>query len=195
MWIALGIIGFIFFIVITFLLLPVKFIIKNDKENNFSFICKFFFFSFGDNKKENKTFGNFKKKVGADKKKKEGKSKTDILTLVKENLGLLKDVLVELVGLLKHCKGEKFQLEIVCYSDDAALAAIHYGECCAVVYPILGFINSLVKVKDRKRKIDIRCDYNCGKSSVSFEFCLSVKICYILVAAFKVVKLKLNKKK
>ena len=33
MWIALGIIGFIFFIVITFLLLPVKFIIKNDKEN------------------------------------------------------------------------------------------------------------------------------------------------------------------
>ncbi len=193
MWIALGIIGIILLLVIIFILLPVKIIIKNDKENNFSFTGKFLFLSFGDDKKKNKTFGNFKKKVGADKKKK-GK-KTDVLTLVKENLGLLKDVLVELVGLLKHCKGEKFQLEIVCYSDDAALAAIHYGECCAVVYPILGFINSLLKIKERKRKIDIRCDYNCGKSSVAFEFCLSVKILYILIAAFKVVKAKLNKKK
>ncbi len=188
MWIALVI---IFLIITTFLLLPVKFIIKNDKDNKFSFICKFLFFSFGDG---NKAFGKLKKKVGADKKKKENKSKTDVVTLVKENLDLIKDVLIELVGLLKHCKGEKFELEIVCYSDDAAMAAIHYGECCAIVYPFLGFINSLVKIKDKKRKIDIYCDYNCGKSSVVFEFCLSVKICYILVAAFKVVKLKLNKK-
>ena len=155
MLIALGIIGVIILIITTFLLLPVKFIIKNDKENNFSFICKFLFLSFGDNKKESKTFGKLKKKVGADKKKKEDKAKKDVVTLVKENLGLLKDVLIELVGLLKRCKGEKFELEIVCYSDDAAMAAIHYGECCAIVYPVLGFINSLVKIKDRKRKIDI----------------------------------------
>lgn len=195
MWIALSIIGTILLLVITFILLPVKIIIKNDKENNFSFTGKFLFLSFGDDKKKNKTFGKLKKKVGADKKKKEEKTKKDVLTLVKENLGLLKDVLIQLVALLKHCKGEKFELDIVCYSDDAALAAIHYGECCAVVYPILGFINSLLKIKERKRKIDIRCDYNCGKSSVAFEFCLSVKILYVLIAAFKVVKVKLNKKK
>ena len=194
MLIVLGIIGFILLIIITFLLLPVKFIVKNDKDNNFSFDCKFLFLSFGDGKKENKTFGKFKKKVGAQKKK-ENKSKTDVVTLVKENIGLLKDVLIELVGLLKHCKGEKFELEIVCYSDDAAMAAIHYGECCAIVYPILGFINSLIKIKENKRNIDIRCDYNCGKSSVAFQVCLSVKIFHILVAAFKVIKVKLNKKK
>ena len=142
MWIALGIIGFILLIITTFLLLPIKFVIKNDKENNFSFMVKFLIFSFGDDKKENKTVNKLKKKVGADKKKKEDKPKKDAVELVKENLYLLKDVLIQLVGLLKHCKGEKFDLEIVCYSDDAALAAIHYGECCAIVYPVLGFINS-----------------------------------------------------
>ena len=195
MWIALSIIGILFIIVIAFLLLPVKFIIKNDKENNFSFKCKVLWFTFGDEGKESKTFKKLKKNVGAEKKKKEDNGISDVITLVKENLYLLKDVLKELVGLLKHCKGEKFELEIVCYSNDAALAAIHYGECCAIVYPILGFINSIVKIKDRKRKVDILCDYNCGKSSVAFDFCLSVKVCYLLGAAFRLLKLKLNKKK
>ena len=55
MLIVLGIVGLILLIIITFLLLPVKFIVKNDKDNNFSFDCKFLFLSFGDGKKENKT--------------------------------------------------------------------------------------------------------------------------------------------
>lgn len=195
MWIALSIIGILFIIVIAFLLLPVKFIIKNDKENNFSFKCKVLWFTFGDEEKESKTFKKLKKDIGAEKKKKEDNGISDVVTLVKENLYLLKDVLKELVGLLKHCKGEKFELEIVCYSDDAALAAIHYGECCAIAYPILGLINSLIKVKESKRNIDIRCDYNCGKSSVSFEVWIGVKIFYLLVAVFRILKTKLNKKK
>lgn len=194
MEIFLIILAVVLFLIAAILLLPVHIIIKNDKQNNFSFLCKILWFTFGDDKRKSKSLDKLKKKVGADKKAETKEKKKDIVSLVRENLGLLKDVLKELVSLLKHCKGEKFELEIVCSSKDAALSAIHYGECCAVAYPILGFINSIIKVKDRKRKIDIRCEYQ-SEWSVTFDFDLSVRICHILAAAFRVLKKKIKKDK
>ncbi|MBO5321726.1 MAG: hypothetical protein J6B22_03865 [Clostridia bacterium] len=192
MEIFLIILAVIVFLITAMLLLPIHFIIKNDERNNFSFICKVLWFTFGDGKRKSKSLDKLKKKVGADKKAEKGEEKKDIVSLVRENLGLLKDVLKEIVGLLRHCKGESFELEIICSSKDAALSAIHYGECCAVAYPILGFINSIIKVKDRKRKIDIRCEYEV-EWSVTFNFDLSVRICHILAAAFRVLKKKIKK--
>lgn len=192
MEIFLIILAVIVFLIAFILLLPVHFIISNDERNNFTFFCKILWFTFGDDKRKSKSLDKFKKKVGAEKAEDDGKKK-DIVSLVRENMGLLKDVLKELVRLLKYCKGEKFELEIICYSKDAALAAIHYGECCAIAYPILGFINSIIKVKDKNRKINICCDYDKGDWSVTFNFDLSVRVCHILAAAFRVFKEKIKK--
>ena len=194
MEIFLIILAVIVFLIAAILLLPVHIIIKNDKQNNFTFLCKILWFTFGDDNRKSKSLDKLKKKVGADKKAEQDKEKKDIVSLVRENLGLLKAVLKEIVALLKHCEGEKFELEIVCSSKDAALSAIYYGECCAVAYPILGFINSIIKVKDKKRKIDIRCEYQ-AEGSITFDFDLSIRICYILAAAFRVLKKKIKKDK
>lgn len=194
MEIFLIILSVVILLITAIILLPVHIILKNDKENNFCFLCKILCFTFGDDKKKNKSLDKLKKKVGADKNAEAKEKKKDVVSLVREKLGLLKDVLKELVVLLKHCKGEKFELSIVCSSKDAALSAIHYGECCAVAYPILGLINSIIKVKDRNRKIDIRCEYQ-AEWSVTFNFDLSVRICHILAAAFRVSKKKIKNDK
>ena len=76
-------------------------------------------------------------------------------------------------------------MQIVCTSKDAAEAAIHYGECCAAVYPVLGFISSAIKVNEKGREIDIRCEYEKDSWTVKYHFIISVRICHILAALIR----------
>ena len=179
MWILLSVLAFI----ILLLLLPIYIIIKNDENNNIIFYIKFLFFKF-----------DFKDK-GAKKTEKSGKTdkkdeeketqKKDFRETVSGTMELISNIFEELIKIFKHLIAPKFQLQIICTSKDAAEAAIHYGECCAVVYPVLGFISSAVKVKEKGRDIDIRCEYDKSQWVINYHFIIGIRICHILAALIR----------
>lgn len=182
MWIFLSVLAFI----ILLLLMPIYIIIKNDENNNNIFLIKFLFFKFdfkGDssekNKKQNKTDRE------ARKQKEKTAEKKDFRETVSEIMKLISNIFEELLKLFKHLVARKFQLQIICASKDAAQAAIHYGECCAAVYPVLGFISSAIKVKEKGRDIDIRCEYDKSSWTVKYHFIIGIRICHILAALIR----------
>ena len=179
MWIFFSVLAFI----ILLLLLPIYIIIKNDENNNIIFYIKFLFFKFDFNDERVKKT----KKTGKTEKKDEEKKseKKDFRETVSKTMKLISNIFEELIKLFKHLVAKKFQLQIICTSKDAAEAAIHYGECCAAVYPVLGFISSAINVKEKGRDIDIRCEYDKSRWVINYHFIIGIRICHILAALIR----------
>lgn len=182
MWIFLGISAFIIFLI----LLPISIIIKNDDNNNIIFSIKFLFFNFAFNGDRSENTKKAKKtEQEAEKHKKKTAEKKDFKETLSQTMKMLSNIFEELQKVFKHLVTKKFRLQIICTSKDAAEAAIHYGECCAVVYPVLGFISSAIKVKEKGRDIDIRCEYEKNSWEIKYHFILSISVCHILSALIR----------
>ncbi len=189
MEILFTIIGILVLLIAIIFLLPVKFIIKNDDENRFYFRVKFLWFTFLKPKKSKDKPQGVRKKMGID-----GLELESLKARIKENgivetstvaVKIIKTVFLRLGGVLKHSRVDKFNFTLVCSSDDAASAAMRYGSCCAIVYPLLGFINSIIKVKPKNRNIDISCKYGGVSEMLRYDFLLSVRVVFLLIAALK----------
>lgn len=192
MCVFLCILAFILLIVISILLLPINIIIKNDPNNNPVFLFKVLFKTFGENPNPDSSMLKvFKKSIGIDNLEKKHLKKdikeSGIKNTLSQSCRILIDLIKEIVKTLKYCVAKKFELEIVCASQDAAQAAISYGECCAVAYPLVGLVHSVMKVKEKGRKIDISCGFDKNQERIRYNFIVSVKICHVLAALFRIV--------
>jgi len=117
-----------------------------------------------------------------EKKEEPKEKKENILKKFYDNQGvigiidLVSDLLSALGGLSKRLTKaivfDKFNLSIAIASDDSAKTALQYGRICAVLYPTLGEIFSLVKVK--KHKIDVNADFIGEKSRGAFDFVIGI---------------------
>ena len=63
---------------------------------------------------------------------------------------------------LKGARVRQCRLTVGVAGDDAAQAALHYGEVCAVLYPFLGLAGEHVKLI--QPTLDIYCDYQASQS-------------------------------
>lgn len=169
-----------------FLLLPVKFTIRNDDENHLYLRVKFLFWTFGEPNKKDKPES---KSTGIEQLKSESLKariqRDGLIDTVTVGAKILTELFRELVHLFRHCVAEKFEFKLLCSSDDAAETAIKYGSCCAIVYPLLGFINSAIKVNPKGRKIDISCQYNGVSEVFRYDFLISVRVVFIVAALLK----------
>ena len=183
-WIILA----ITLVLCAFLLLPVKFIIRNDDENHIYFRVKFLFWTFGEPKKKVKQQPQ-SKSTGIEQLKSESLKariqRDGLIDTVTVGAKILTELFRELVHLFRHCVAEKFEFKLLCSSDDAAETAIKYGSCCAIVYPLLGFINSAIKVNPKGRKIDISCQYNGVSEVFRYDFLISVRVLFIVAALLR----------
>ena len=66
-------------------------------------------------------------------------------------------------GFLRSIIIGKLHIRISVTDDDAAATAIKYGKICSALYPSLGYICSVMKVKDYK--VNVWADY-CGEKTV-----------------------------
>ncbi len=140
------------------------------------------------NKKSNGT-----DKVKTEKQREDNKTE-NFQDKVSKNLKIIIDILKEVTRLIKNVTLKKFRFQVVCASNDAAEAAITYGLCCSVAYPLLGMISSIVRVKEKGRDIDIRCEYNKPTGSISYDLVLSVRI-FRIAGAFLRILFKEAKRK
>ncbi len=196
MWIALGIVLGLTVLIITVLLLPVHLKIKNDGDNHIDIRVKILCFRFGgkskasDKKEENSFLKMIKNSAGLSKiggqKAANGKEKDSLLAMVTDTCRVLFSLLQELIDLLGKCRFRRFKLTIICTGKDAADAAISYGQCCAVAYPLIGLLTSRTKVSERGRDIHIACDYADKEGVFLFDIVVAVKVYQVLWAFLRV---------
>lgn len=195
MWIVLGILGFLAALIAAFLLLPIKLIIKNDEQNQFILRLKFLWMTFGDNAKNEKTdsensiakalfsatgFDRLKTKTVQKNIQNDGLKKT-----VSASFIMLKDLLKELVSLLKRCTVTRLHIQIRTSGEDADDAAIHYGQCCAATYSLLNILRSFLKVRKRGCNIDLGCNFF-DKAVFRYEVILSVRVFRVLGSFWRI---------
>ena len=136
---------------------------------------RYLFFSFvpGEEKK-NTTARRKEKKPSSDHHKKglaffnEIFQKNPLPDAISELCALLRLAIEKAGAILRRASMRRFSLQITHYNADAAAAAVEYGQICAVVYPFLGFLNSILPFK--KQNVAIWCDYNGGKSDFQLDF-------------------------
>ena len=189
-WILLG----IFFFFALLLALPLRIFLRYTGETGLQYRVKYAFFPLADSEKPKKAeeVAAKKQKDTAEKPKKAsgGAAQTLLSFLGLEDIssaanakraideqGLLEVLhgVPEAVGsllkrtgrLLKKGVVKRFDLRIVCGDGDPADAAMRYGTVCAAVYPLLTLLGSAMKLK--RRKVDIRCDFNNDGIQASFE--------------------------
>lgn len=99
---------------------------------------------------------------------------------INELCDILKLILLRIKLLIPHIIVSKFNLKILVGSDDAAITALEYGAVCAIAYPTLGYLESLVKFK--KQKIDISCNYNNENSVLEMNAILKIRLIFLFKA-------------
>ncbi len=194
LYIILGILILLALVITVALLLPLKLIITYSDENGLDIKFKILWHTF--EKEDNdgifeKLFSKFTKKKAPNTSdvKKKSVQKKGLSFTVKEIFELVKTVFEGIVPFFKSFVVSKLELEIVCAdSEDVSDAATDYGKVCAIVYPVLGFIHSNFKVKKRKERISISCDYLAEKPSFTFDAILSVRIVHIVSAFMPTIK-------
>ncbi|MBQ7340928.1 MAG: hypothetical protein IJW41_02005 [Oscillospiraceae bacterium] len=191
MWIALGIVGFLAVLITVILLLPVKVIIKNNERNEFIFRYKYLFKTFGENPNpDDPIVKALKSATGVDRLNKvavkENISAEGLLSTVKESFSMLVDLLKEVLKLLGRCKVSQLHITIRCTGDGADEAAIHYGECSAVVYSLFNIVRSFLKVRKKGCKIDVGCDFMGDKPVFRYDVVLKVRAGRVLGALWRV---------
>ncbi len=192
MWIFLGIVAFLAALITVILLLPVYVIVKTDENGEPLILYKLLWRTFGENPDPNNPITvALKKTTGIDKLKKEsllqGVEETNLQLTVQQTLNIVIDLLKEAAGLLKRCTMTKLELDVVCSTGDAAETAISYGKTCAFVYPFVGAIHALMKVRRRGKKVTVRCDFT-GKEAdtATYHFVLYVRLFRALAALLRI---------
>lgn len=168
--------------ILIFLCLSLPITVMAGYDDHFYIKVQYLFFLFNPLKKEKK-IKKIKPKKDAVKTSKKNIpyfddlfKKQSLPDAIVELCSLLRIFFEKFAAILKRSTMQSFSLTITEYNADAATAAINYGRICAVVYPFLGFLNSLMPFKSQN--VQIFCDYNSGKSN--FQFDLKWKVIPIL---------------
>ncbi len=190
MWVLWNILTILAALITLILLLPVKIILKNDEENQFTLRFRFLFLTFGADTKKKSTSGDnpivsallsatgfdrFHTKTVEKSIRNDGLKKT-----VSESYDMLTDLLREAVALLKRCTISRLHIKIRCSGGDADQIAIRYGEFCAATYSLLNVLRNFIKIRKRGCNIDIGCNFLEKEPLFRYEVVLSFPTARIL---------------
>ncbi len=103
---------------------------------------------------------------------------------------LIKFIFSEEVGLFSKIKYlfkktviKKLNLYITVAGDDAAKTAIEYGSICAILYPVVAFLETVMTVK--KDDIKIECDYKNKTPKIYMFINIKIRVITLLILALK----------
>lgn len=87
--------------------------------------------------------------------------------------------------LIKKVVIKKFRLNVTVATDDAAETALLYGGVCGVLYPVVGFLETVMDFKEDNMKIV--CDYESAQSELDFFAEIKIRVLHLLIAVFKII--------
>ena len=172
MWIALGILAAV---IIIGLCLPVHICLRVNEKTSFSLQLRYLWLTFD----ADSSFGNaFKKETKAPKADSptlQDRIHTDGLgKTLSDTYAMLTRVLKAAVKLLGKCTLRKLHIKIRCGGEDAAVAAIHYGQYNAMTHGFLNALQAFLKIQKKNCRIDIACDFG-GKNQFSCDADLRIR--------------------
>lgn len=181
-------------IIAIILILPVRVLIFTDKNNEVKILYKFLWFTFGENPDPNNPILREIKdalglsKIDSAKKIKANAQQSGVSVTAMQIISILKSLIGRIFWLLKYCKVVKLNITSISADEDAAETAMDYGMACSVIYPLVGYIDSAMKVKKNAITLDLKCDFNAKESRFSVDIILSVTVIYVVRAFFHIVK-------
>lgn len=105
---------------------------------------------------------------------------------VSELWSVFKPILLKAIELFKKIKVKRFDLRVITASDDAAKTALEYGGVCAVVFPVLSFLKSVMNFPDKITNVHIDADYDADKPTLYLDLKLKIRVISIVSAALSV---------
>ena len=124
-------------------------------------------------------------------------SKSGIVGTLSAVFSAVKQLFSRIGKLIQKGIFKKFDLTIVIADEDAAEAALRFGQVCAVAFPMLQFLEN--KMKLRKENVDIRCDYESDHMQVSFDGQLNYRpwhfVCFLMGLVMNYIKRSVKKEK
>lgn len=127
--------------------------------------------------------GKPKKKEKPKKKKAAApKEKKPFLDTLSETLVLVKNLLDSLLWLLERATLSRFRVTVVCAGEDAAATAQQYGAVCALVYPFAAWLQSVMKVNDRRTDLRLGCAFDRTEPELALDVQLSLTVALGLLA-------------
>ena len=176
--------------------LPVGIIIRNDKENGpkvlFSVLGKELKSKPKQEKSDNPIVSALKKIVGVgqteDTKKSETAAKDGILTKLADSAGTLKLLLERVFWLLPRARVKKLHIVSISAGDDAADTALQYGAICAVLYPLISYIRSRMRVSKKAVDTKIACDFDAPESTFELDTKITFTVWLMLRALWQIAK-------
>ena len=197
MKIVLGIVAALLLLIMVVLLLPAYVIIKSDDHGEPSVRFRLLWMTFGGDsnspvsRARKKSSGSNKPMV--DKPAKDEKS--DFAEKLQQVLNIVLQLCREVVRLSHRCTLTRCELDVLCAKGDAAEIAISYGKCCAVVYPFIGVVQSLMRVRERGRKIAVRYDFSGNEvDAVTYHVVLSIQVFRVVAALLRVLLAEVKRK-
>lgn len=124
---------------------------------------------------------------------KEKDSLSDVIDSIKETAEAVSLIINKLFWAIKHCRLRKLHLISVSGGEDAAKAAMDYGTACSVLYPMLGLMQSNMKINPKNLHIEIRCDFEREESEFSLDTEISLRVFYVFAALMKIIAKNLLK--
>lgn len=181
----------IFFLILT---LPVRVVIFTREDGSIKILYKILFLTFGRKPKPNSPILRIVRELT-------GLSRLSDLGAVKQSLehsgvsataGQIVHILLLLLGraawLLQYCTVKRLKIDALCGGTDAAEAAMEYGAVCAVVYPLLGYVEGHMKVRQKGLDVNIGCDFSRALGDFSLETVISVRIWHVARALLHIVR-------
>lgn len=180
------------FIVMIILILPISIRFSFD-NTEFLSVLKIGFIKINLNKeKKNKkteknnsgVLSKLKELKELDKKDKNG----SFLSTAKKLFDLFAYIFEILSRILPKCVLKRFHLNLTLGNEDAGLAAMEYGGVCSIIYPLSGYIQSVIKVKEDAVKINLDCKYQDIKTNLTLDMIVSVRVFNIIGIIINMIK-------
>lgn len=101
-----------------------------------------------------------------------------ILETIRAVLAAIRSLFGRIGRLMKKGVFKHFDLTIRVADEDPAEAALRYGQICAAAYPLLHFLENILRF--RRRRVEILCDDELSQTQVEFSAQLNYRLWHIL---------------
>ena len=109
-----------------------------------------------------------------------------LLGTIKFCCSVLKIVIENIPAIVKRFKFRKLRVDLTVAGDDAANTAIKYGEVCAVVYPVVTLLQSLIDLKPQQ--INVSVDFDKTESEFKGTVLARASVIYWIIIIYSMFK-------
>ena len=187
LWIFLGILALIVLLIAVGILLPVDLLLSLDQAKGFRIRYRLLGKIYGEEAKEKKPspiIEKLKKSLGLEHlgsvdKLKSSLSRKGASETLKDTVLAFWEILDRIFWIIKRCRISRCKIAVFCGGEDAPL---DYGTACAVVYPLISYLESAAALRPKAEEITILCDDDRQETILELEIFVRVRVVHILCA-------------